>query len=271
MSYLLAQILVCLLIAGLIGAVIGWLLRGGCKNRLKECEDEWKLKMGALESEYNSKLNIGSREKQENDINLEQARLKSQSVKSSSVDSKSNLSKESEETKRVGRGQDIKERLLKKGVFLDDKKIATYALYGVDFENDKNLEDNYDIETIEGIGPKYASIFKTLGISTTQDLVNRLKGKEEDTEKFAQELRVQPEVIKSWVSMAELISLPGVDAQAAELMQTVGITSLSHLSQTDANSLHQTMKNFNEKTPIVPEVPSNRWVEIWTKISKAFS
>jgi hypothetical protein len=39
-SYLLIEILACLLIAGLIGAVIGWLLRGGCNKKIKDCEEE---------------------------------------------------------------------------------------------------------------------------------------------------------------------------------------------------------------------------------------
>ena len=41
MSYLLVQILVCLLIAGLIGLAIGWLLRGGCSGKLKENDNHW--------------------------------------------------------------------------------------------------------------------------------------------------------------------------------------------------------------------------------------
>ena len=56
MSFILGQILVCLLIAGLLGAIFGWLLRGGCSSKLRECEDECKMKLGSLESEYNSKL-----------------------------------------------------------------------------------------------------------------------------------------------------------------------------------------------------------------------
>jgi chromosome segregation ATPase len=55
MSYLLAQILICLLIAGLIGLVIGWLLRGGCSGKLKENDRHWTDKFNAHDSSWRTK------------------------------------------------------------------------------------------------------------------------------------------------------------------------------------------------------------------------
>ena len=56
MSYLLAQILVCLLIAGLIGGLIGWLLRGGCKNKLRDNDEYWERKMKSSTSDWETKV-----------------------------------------------------------------------------------------------------------------------------------------------------------------------------------------------------------------------
>jgi len=55
MSYLLVQILVCLLIAGLIGLVIGWFLRGGCDKKLKESERYWTDKFNAHDNSLRNK------------------------------------------------------------------------------------------------------------------------------------------------------------------------------------------------------------------------
>jgi len=44
MGYLLAEILACLALAGLIGTFIGWWLRGGCKNKLDKNEENYHLK-----------------------------------------------------------------------------------------------------------------------------------------------------------------------------------------------------------------------------------
>ncbi len=52
MTYLLAQLWLYLLIAGLIGSVIGWLLRGGCKRYSKAVE-EMQTKYFALEKKNN--------------------------------------------------------------------------------------------------------------------------------------------------------------------------------------------------------------------------
>lgn len=61
MSYLLAQIWLCLLIAGLIGLIIGWLLRGGCKNKVVESKVSATTNkpMQVRENEV-QKINVGT-------------------------------------------------------------------------------------------------------------------------------------------------------------------------------------------------------------------
>ncbi len=56
MSYLLAQILVCLLVAGLIGGIIGWLLRGGCKNKLRDNDEHWEERIKNTTSNWETKV-----------------------------------------------------------------------------------------------------------------------------------------------------------------------------------------------------------------------
>ncbi len=56
MSYLLMQILVCLLIAGAIGLAIGWLLRGGCQNELLENDGIWETKLEETNGSWEGKI-----------------------------------------------------------------------------------------------------------------------------------------------------------------------------------------------------------------------
>ena len=56
MSYLIVQILICLLIAAAIGVFIGWFLRGDCKGVIKEQEEICKIKLDDLEQKYNKKI-----------------------------------------------------------------------------------------------------------------------------------------------------------------------------------------------------------------------
>jgi predicted flap endonuclease-1-like 5' DNA nuclease len=73
MGYLLAEILACLALAGLIGTFIGWWLRGGCKSNLKQSESDnnfhlkdshatQKESIEEIKDKYNAKL------KSENDF-----------------------------------------------------------------------------------------------------------------------------------------------------------------------------------------------------------
>lgn len=56
MSYLLMQIFICLLIAGLIGLLIGWLLRGGCKNELRDNDNNWNNKLDESNAAWKNKV-----------------------------------------------------------------------------------------------------------------------------------------------------------------------------------------------------------------------
>jgi len=80
MSYLLMQILLCLIIAGLLGMVIGWMLRGGCKSKLLENDDRWNEKLKSTDSSWEHKVH-GIMQKNDKDserVTLEISTLKNQ-------------------------------------------------------------------------------------------------------------------------------------------------------------------------------------------------
>jgi len=84
MSYLLVQILVCLLIAGLIGLIIGWLLRGGCSGKLEENDKHWNLQLDDKNNEWQNRVQ-GLMLEKKRDVNEVQNRLSliTKSLKSS--------------------------------------------------------------------------------------------------------------------------------------------------------------------------------------------
>jgi len=286
MSYLLAQILVCLLIAGLIGAIIGWLLRGGCSRRLRDCEDEWKMRVGSLENEYNSKV-------YESDINTNHSEAHTlydhpsehATLKKSEHDSDitkaglvggvaaagagmASMAESAKETLTSSNLGDVKTTLSKRNIYLDDDKISLYNENGVDFTNGKDLENDYDLQAIEGINHEQVKALKDLGIHTTDNLVNKLSKDSHEVTKVARTLNVKPEEVSSWVSMSDIIKLPGIDAKTAKLMQTVGISSLSELSVTNPLSLYNEMVVFNNKSNILSTEPSLDKIKSWTNIAK---
>ncbi len=132
----------------------------------------------------------------------------------------------------------------------------------------KDLNECYEIQEIEGIGPGYAKRFNSIGINTSCDLADAYLRDDDAVKKASKKIKVDFNAIKSWASMADLMRLPGVGGQFAEIMQVVGVNSQEELAGFDVNSLHSKMVEFNTKKPIVPEVPSKDMLSDWIAIAK---
>ncbi len=268
MSYILAQILVCLLIAGIIGAIIGWIMRGGCS-----CEDE----LLAKDLELSEKLALANAQWEEKfQTQTKEFDMQRQSLNASLSSSKSDAQRAISdlENKWEGKVQGIKgdydakisglglekqslqENLDKEKTYAEnvEKKLVAAA---------ENMDECYDIQEVEGIGPSYGKQLKSMGIETTCNLVEAFCKKDENIEKAANAMKVDPETIKAWTSMADLMKIPGVGGQYAELMQIVGVSSREDLVNADASVLYDEMVNFNKKSPIVPTVPTLQTLKGW--------
>ncbi len=57
MTYLVSQLWFCLLLAWMLGNIIGWLLRGGCSAHIKRVEKNWRGRYLALEKEKENYVN----------------------------------------------------------------------------------------------------------------------------------------------------------------------------------------------------------------------
>ena len=294
MSYLLAQILVCLLIAGLIGAVIGWLLRGGCSSKLRDCEDEWKMKMGSLESEWNSKLQRDAHAKSTPDNKeIQTATLKRHAehieTQKPSYSYEEELKKQLQESQKVA--QEVEKQtistnplstntaktiagstavgaaLLAKGINLSDDKIKLYEQEGVDFENISDLEDDYGLDSLDSIDTIHTTKLQEMGITSTKDFVT-LGQNSQKAKEVANTLHVDDTTIKSWIGKSCLLSLPGVDKNAAKLMQDAGITSIHELTDATPEEIHQKIVTHNQQALIPASVPDIKSVSLWSKLAK---
>lgn len=289
MSYLLSQILICLLIAGLIGAIIGWLLRGGCSSKIRDCEDEWKMKMGSLESEYNSKLQredatYASKEMQAATLKRHEEHIEAESPSYSYQDELKeklniaqnieNLEKNVETTLSTTTKATIAgvsaigaSALATRGISLSEDKVNLYAKHGVDFEKGEHLEDDYDIQALEGINHDYTQKLKTMGITSTKDFV-KLAQENNSAEKIAKSLNIEPSKVTSWIGKSCLLELPGVDTKTAELMQNAGIASPEHLASNTPEVLHRKLEAFNNEALIPVTIPDIKSISLWSNIAK---
>ncbi len=385
MIYLLTQIALCLLAAGLIGALIGWWLRGGCKKKILESErrwsekyesdraiwqervenvkshmqksisqnsSEWSTKLNDLELNWESKIQraVGDSESKNRNLEAEIKSLKDElwlsKSKLESADKEWKLkldeleSKHRDQTASIevdqksqeelkNRVKDLESRLKDSELKLkdadqklqklksehdlkvealknecDDKNRAIKSEYeltikGLKSECDElkndlkiknrklkeseveliktdqeifqligNLDDSYDIEEIEGIGAGYGKKIRALGVETTDKFAEKFLNNDSAIKELSDKTKIDSDAIRAWASMADLLKLPGMDGQYAEIVQTVGISSRDELAKSDAKSLYTKMREYNQKHSIVPDTPPLDLILKWIKFAK---
>ncbi len=237
MSYLVLQMLLCLLIAAIIGGIIGWFLRSlFCKKRedtlLVELEN-YKARIGRVEGENQVfQTSLQRFESDTNDMNLQIA----------------NLTKERNQFKE--KAYDIEASASSLGIGDDD-----------------GPKDSYEIEEIEGIGQGYGKRLRSIDIETTAQLLAHSKTAEE-RELIAQTVKVESFVVGKWVSMADLIRVPGIRGQFAELLEASGVESVEYLAQQNSNMLTKKMEEVNAKEHRTRINPKEEMVSEWIEGAK---
>jgi large subunit ribosomal protein L20 len=116
-----------------------------------------------------------------------------------------------------------------------------------------------DIEDIEGIGPKFASMLAKADVKSISELLQAGRtaaGRETIAEKSGLKL----DNVYSWVKAADLLRLDGVTPDWAELMIVAGVDSVKELAQRNAGNLLAAMTSANTAGPksISPNLPSEQ-------------
>jgi predicted flap endonuclease-1-like 5' DNA nuclease len=86
------------------------------------------------------------------------------------------------------------------------------------------------VSDIEGIGPAYAERLADEEVRTTNELLERGRT-EKGSKELASATGAKPVQVKRWVAMADLLRVPGIDPQAAELLVAGGIESVEDLAR----------------------------------------
>jgi len=264
-------------------------------KKLKHVDSSWEGKIQTIMSEHDSKLSAADKEKASLKANLNSAKAEADAAKDEMLKADGELfgalghiedSYEVEALEGIGAGYGKKFRAL--GVtttdefaskFLGNEKEAAKAAKETGIDKDAitntgtsttsgHLNECYEIEEVDGIGPGYGKRFRKLGINTTCDLANTYLRDNKAIKKASKKMGVDFDAIKAWASIADLMRLPGVDGQYAEIMQTVGLDSRKELTHISLNHLHELMVEFNAKNPIVPEVPTMDMLVAWSSAAK---
>jgi hypothetical protein len=126
---------------------------------------------------------------------------------------------------------------------------------------------DYDIEEIEGIGKGYSRRLRDIGISSTRKLLSRGIDSEGISE-IAKQVNNEEFVIRSWVSMADLIRVSGIRGQFAELLVTSGIKSVQQLAKQDSTQLIEKLIRTITRENRKRAAPTIEMAIVWTAAAK---
>lgn len=124
------------------------------------------------------------------------------------------------------------------------------------------------ITTIEGVGPRYAEILKSAGISNTEQLLHAgatSKGRAD----LASKTGVSSKLILRWVNMCDLFRVRGVAGQYAELLEAAGVDTVKELRNRNSENLTTAMSKVNAEKQLVRMLPNSKRVNGWIEHAKS--
>jgi predicted flap endonuclease-1-like 5' DNA nuclease len=233
MGYLITQIIICLLIAAIIGFVIGWLLRGlGCNT--EEAYESESIEKRSFQDTPNERGDSDSNNTPE--INT----LSSTEVSTRSNNALDDLAV----SEGTSAGSRVGAALAASSGALAEKTTKAPVT--------KAPAISHPIERIEGIGKNLGNYLRNIGIKTTADLIAKCST-ENGFQQVVKAGEVVEPVVKQWLSRADLMRVPKVNGQYAELMEASDIKSVQDLANANAQALTTKMQTVNQREHRIPD------------------
>jgi len=127
-----------------------------------------------------------------------------------------------------------------------------------------DVEMNYKIEDIEGIGKARAEKLAQAGIKTTGHLLAQAasaKGRKAVAEKCG----VSSVRLLKWVNMADLMRISGVGEEYSELLEAANCNTVKQLRRRNPTNLTKRMLEINAEKKLVRSPPSEAQVKKWVE------
>lgn len=126
----------------------------------------------------------------------------------------------------------------------------------------------HPVEAIEGIGRNYGRRLRELGISTTLDLV-REGADARGRQRIIHGLDIAELAARRWVSMADLLRVPGLGGQDAEILEAVGVATVQMFGQRDPSALARQIEAANADLQLRPDaLPAVATIAGWVRTAR---
>jgi predicted RecB family nuclease len=118
----------------------------------------------------------------------------------------------------------------------------------------------YPISKIDGLSAFTASKLKSLGIRTTEALLeaaSTAKGRKA----LAAKTGISEQQLLEWANFSDYMRIPGMGKAKVGLMRAAGVTTVRELALRNPSRLAQNMKEVNIRRKLVRVMPSEKSVE----------
>jgi uncharacterized membrane protein len=128
------------------------------------------------------------------------------------------------------------------------------------------------VDEVEGIGPVYGEKLAAVGIKTADELLEA-GAKPGGREKLADSTGISGKLILEWINQVDLMRIPGVGPQYADLLSAAGVDSPAELSHRNPVNLAVTFQEVVAARPgivrrVPTEVETTAWIEEAGKLPK---
>jgi len=117
----------------------------------------------------------------------------------------------------------------------------------------------YPIAQIDGLGPEAIRRLKSLGIRTTEKLLeatSSAKGRKH----IAHETGLAECDLLAWANLADCMRIPGMGKAKAELLRAAGVNTVRELAHRNPARLAKAMEDANRRHKLVRVLPSGQSV-----------
>jgi predicted RecB family nuclease len=118
----------------------------------------------------------------------------------------------------------------------------------------------YSLSELEGMTALYASKLKSVGIRTTDallDAAQSVKGRKA----LAVKTGISEQQLLEWANVSDYMRIPGMGRAKVGLVRAAGVTTVRELALRNPARLAQNMKEVNTKRKLVRVLPSEKSVE----------
>jgi predicted RecB family nuclease len=118
----------------------------------------------------------------------------------------------------------------------------------------------YPISEIEGMSAFAASKLKSLGIRTTDALLEAARNVR-GRKALSTRTGISEQQLLAWANVSDYMRIPGMGKAKVNLMRAAGVTTVRELAHRNPARLTESMKEANTRRKLVRVLPSEKSVE----------